>query len=287
MNALSLLLICWLVQAASSFSSISSIIATTATTKHSYEIETLSEDPKCYFIHNFLSPEECNAYITKADNMDPQLMTQSNAPTVSIQMNRLWPLPFLCFGAGVPPIMHLFEDTIDPSTIGIQDIISKAFPPAVISFGVVLALLFTVTKTMQKYAENSSRTSESVALNTEEDCDFIRNLVDRASAITNHKWDCWEAPVITKYQQGELFASHNDASPTRGSEWADLGGQRVVTVITYLNTCEKGGGTKFDKLGFQVQPRKGSAMVFFPAHPETLEADGRTVHQSVSTCREE
>eukprot|EP00956_Cyclotella_meneghiniana_P039481 scaffold172536_cov57-Cyclotella_meneghiniana.AAC.2 len=133
---------------------------------------------------------------------------------------------------------------------------------------------------------SSLRTSISLALNTEEDCDFIRTLVDKASDVTNHTWSSFEAPVITKYPKDAVFASHNDASPTRGSEWSDLGGQRVITVIVYLNTCNEGGGTKFDQLGFTVQPREGSALIFFPANSETLEADGRTVHQSLPAVDE-
>lgn len=45
-------------------------------------------------------------------------------------------------------------------------------------------------------------------------------------------------------------------------------------------------GTKFDKLGFQVQPRSGSALIFFPAIADTMEADGRTVHQSLPAVEE-
>jgi hypothetical protein len=212
-------------------------------------------------------------------------MKQSNAPQVSLQIERLWPLPFLCIGAGVPPIIRLFKGTADISMIGLDDIVSTALVPIGLALGVMLTLLLSITKLMQQYADTSSRTSESLALNTPADCDFIRNLVDRASEITDQPWDHWEAPVITKYSKGALFASHNDASPTRGSEWADLGGQRVATVITYLNTCQDGGSTKFDQLNFQVQPMQGSALVFFPADGETLEVDERTTHQSVSTNR--
>ncbi len=251
-----------------------------------YNIEILSKDPKCFIVHDLLSAQECDAYIAKADNTDPQLMKRSNAPQVSVQVDRLWPLPFLCLGAGVPPIIRLFEGTDDPSTVGLTDIVNKALPPVAIALGVVASLILIITKTMQNYAANSSRTSQSLALNTEKDCEFIQSLVDRCSEITDHKWNQWEAPVVTKYDEGALFAAHNDASPTKGSEWADLGGQRVVTVITYLNTCIRGGGTKFDQLGFTVQPKKGSALVFFPADDHTLEADGRTVHQSIAAVED-
>lgn len=216
-----------------------------------HDVEILSEDPSCFLVHNFLSPEECKAYISKADDTGRRaLMTRSNAPQVSLQLEKLWPLPLFCLGAGIPPVLRLLEDSSNnngvPSTgaavVGIGDVVNAALPSVSIAFGVVAALVAAITKGMQKFAETSSRTSRSLALNAEGDCDFIRNLVDQASLITNHRWDCWEAPVITKYESGALFASHNDASVTRGSEWADLGGQRVVTVITYLNTCNQGGG---------------------------------------------
>lgn len=241
-------------------------------------IEVLSQDPKCFIVRDFLSKDECEKYIDKANNADPSQMRQSNAPKVSIQLDKLWPLPFLSIAAGIPPVIRLYTTT---STIDLETALRVAIPPIVIAIGFMLLSVFIVTQLVQKIADTSSRTSESLALNTEEDISFIKTLVDKASMVTNHEWQKWEAPVITKYRQGALFAKHNDASPTKGSEWKDLGGQRIVTVITYLNTCKNGGGTKFDELGFTVQPQQGSALIFYPADVTTLEADERTVHQSL------
>lgn len=261
-----------------------------------FDIEIISEDPKCFLIHNMLRAEECEEYISRAnneiqnskeDNEDSNSkdnsIARSNAPDVSLKISRLWPLPFLCLGAGIPPVLKLFLDDTSStdSTINLNQVITAVLPNISIAFGITLLLIILITQGMRQYAEKNSRTSKSVSLNQEKDIEFIRTLVNRASSITNHNWYQWEAPVITKYDPGALFASHNDASPTRGSEWAELGGQRVVTVITYLNTCEKGGGTKFDKLNFIVQPNQGSALVFYPSNVETLDADERTMHQSL------
>ena len=266
-----------------------------------FDIEMISEDPKCFLIHNMLSAEECEEYISRANyeiensrkagegdiNNESNSMARSNAPDVSLQMSRLWPLPFLCLGAGIPPALKLFLnenssiDTGGSTTIDLSQIIAAVLPNISIAFGITILSILLITQGMRQYAEKNSRTSQSVALNQEKDIEFIRTLVTRASSATNHNWYQWEAPVITKYDPGALFASHNDASPTRGREWAELGGQRVVTVITYLNTCEKGGGTKFDKLNFVVQPKQGCALVFYPANAETLDADERTIHQSL------
>lgn len=258
---------------------------------HSHDIEILSEDPKIFLVHNFLSCEECQAYISKLSQVSPDRVKQSNAPQVSLQTEKLWPLPFLSLGAGVPSLLRLYEQVAsDPNenirTIQLDRILSVTMPPILIALSIVVVLMVTLTTILQRIANQSARTSESVALNTPQDCEFIQPLVEKASNVTNHPWTHWEAPVLTKYSQGALFSSHNDASATRGSEWADLGGQRVVTVITYLNTCERGGATKFDVLGFQVQPRQGSALVFFPADAQSLKADGRTVHQSLPAVDE-
>jgi prolyl 4-hydroxylase len=134
------------------------------------------------------------------------------------------------------------------------------------------------------FSDSKARTSEAVALNQDEDVSLIRPLVDRAALVTDHavSWQTLEAPVVTRYDPGALFALHNDASPTP-SEWGDLGGQRVCTIICYLNDCPTGGATRFSRLmgGITVQPKQGTALVFFPAFSDSLEADERTIHESL------
>lgn len=246
-------------------------------------IEFLSDDPKCFIIRDFLSKEECEKYIQRANNADPAKMRQSNAPKVFLQVDKLWPLPFLCLGAGLPPLIRIYTSSTE---ITADRLLNAVVPPIIIGSGFMTFLVYLTTTFLQIFADGKSRTSDSLALNSDDDIDFIRVLVDEASKVTGHHWTKWEAPVITKYRKGALFAKHNDASPTRGSEWRNVGGQRVVTVITYLNTCTSGGGTKFDRLGFTVQPQQGSALVFYPADSKTMEADERTVHQSLAAIDE-
>ena len=67
---------------------------------------------------------------------------------------------------------------------------------------------------------------------------------------------------------GEFYKPHYDAFDTASSDgrrFAQNGGQRVCTVLVYLNDVENGGETSFSKLGLRVKPRKGTALVFFPA----------------------
>jgi hypothetical protein len=50
-----------------------------------------------------------------------------------------------------------------------------------------------------------------------------------------------------------------------GRRFASNGGQRTITVLVYLNDVARGGATNFPALNLSVQPRQGTALVFFPS----------------------
>ncbi len=248
--------------------------------------EILSQDPLVYVVPNFLSPDECRSYMDRVEYLAShrnRTMTRSNPPKVSIDTNKLWPLPLLSLLAGVPTLLHL-----DLPSTTFDDLRNALILP--ISLALVLSGIMAVSAVpiLQFVSDFSSRTSDAMALNQIEDVDFVRSLVDQVSSETKQDWFKWEAPVVTRYSPGAIFAKHGDASPTKGSEWQDIGGQRVVTCICYLNTLEGGGGgeTAFDRLGIKVRPTQGSALFFFPADATTLEADDRTVHESLAPLEE-
>ena len=71
-----------------------------------------------------------------------------------------------------------------------------------------------------------------------------------------------------RYRNDEFYKPHYDAFDTAsqdGRRFAQNGGQRVCTVLVYLNDVPNGGETSFAKLGLRVRPRRGVALVFFPA----------------------
>jgi len=251
-------------------------------------IQILSNDPLIYLVPNLLTPAECEAYCNYANSEDNErAMTRSNPPAVSLDMSKLWPLPLLALVAGLPPYLRLIEQNPDSS---LQSIAAAVVPNIVVALTAMMALAWLVVlPAVRRMSDSSSRTSVATALNREDDVNFVRSLVDRVSAATaGHPWQCFEAPVITRYDPGAIFARHGDASPTRGSEWRDTGGQRLVTCICYLNTLEtgEGGETYFDKLNLSVRPMKGSALIFFPADEKTWQADDRTTHESLPPAAE-
>ena len=182
--------------------SVSSFSSTHPKLKHldDYDVEVLSSDPLVYCVNNVLSKEECQNYINRINN--EKEITRSNAPEVSLDKNKLWPLPFLCIGASIPQIIHLYQQSSSPS---LQDIVSVALPPILIASLFASILAYTVTQLIRLRSDSSSRTSDALALNLESDFEFIQTLVSKIEGITNHEWNKFEAPVVTRYQPGALF----------------------------------------------------------------------------------
>jgi hypothetical protein len=245
-------------------------------------VEILSQDPLVYSIPNLLSPQECQDLLQRAEELEQSRpMKQSNPPAVSLDIRKLWPLPFLSIGAGIPPILRNLEETSTLPSPGLA--FSLALPPIVIALALSALLAFVAVPFVQRISDSKARTSLAMAWNQKEDIPYVRALVDRVCESTQHSWQDWEAPVFTRYPPGAIFSKHSDASPTRGSEWEDEGGQRVVTCICYLNTVAKGGETSFDQLGITVPPKQGSALVFFPSVVgNSLEADDCLTHESLA-----
>jgi len=89
---------------------------------------------------------------------------------------------------------------------------------------------------------------------------------------------CYESPQVACYEPTQHFLSHEDAFPmplARSNQF-----NRHATVLIYLNSVEKGGSTCFDHLGVCVQPRRGRALLFFPAFADGR-PDPRTLHTAV------
>ena len=80
-----------------------------------------------------------------------------------------------------------------------------------------------------------------------------------------------EIPQVARYDEAST-TSRTLTQPTKRSlPWraparvSRIGGQRVGTVLIYLNDVPAGGHTRFNRLGIEISPRKGAALIFFPA----------------------
>lgn len=74
-----------------------------------------------------------------------------------------------------------------------------------------------------------------------------------------------EGLQVLHYPAGAASAPHHDyLAPTNPANLASIerSGQRVSTLVTYLNEVEAGGETVFPEVGFSVSPQRGNAVYF-------------------------
>lgn len=109
---------------------------------------------------------------------------------------------------------------------------------------------------------------------------LIERLEARIAAVTGVPVEQGEGLQILNYKPGAEYQPHYDFfNPQRRGEARQLrvGGQRMATLVIYLNDVPAGGATAFPKLGLRVNPVQGNA-VFFAYLGEDGALDERTLH---------
>lgn len=134
----------------------------------------------------------------------------------------------------------------------------------------------------------SGRTSEGTFFPINADA-FIARLDRRVSELMNCPVAHGEGLQILHYNPGGEYRPHFDyfAPGDPGSQAPmAVGGQRVSTLIMYLNAVEQGGATVFPELGLEVLPSKGSA-VYFEYTNSKGQVDPLTLHAGAPVDRGE
>ena len=81
-----------------------------------------------------------------------------------------------------------------------------------------------------------------------------------------------ERSQIQHYRLGNQFKAHHDYfnadDPGEYDEFIGNQGQRTWTFMIYLNDVEGGGATEFVKIGKEVRPKQGRAVIWHNLHPD-------------------
>ncbi|HET8870739.1 MAG TPA: 2OG-Fe(II) oxygenase [Aquabacterium sp.] len=133
---------------------------------------------------------------------------------------------------------------------------------------------------------NEARTSQGMFFGRGES-ELCRRIEARIAALVNWPEDHGEGIQILRYAPGAEYRAHYDYfDPTQPGTSAILrrGGQRVGTVVMYLNTPEQGGATTFPDIGLDVHAIQGNAVFFAYAVPSP---DTLTLHGGAPVVRGE
>jgi prolyl 4-hydroxylase len=124
---------------------------------------------------------------------------------------------------------------------------------------------------------NADRTSQGMFFRRAEN-EVVARVEARIARLLQWPVENGEGLQILRYPPGAEYKPHYDYFDPREPGTARItqrGGQRVGTLVMYLNEPLRGGGTTFPDVGLEVLPKRGHA-VFFAfdrPHPAT-----RTLH---------
>jgi prolyl 4-hydroxylase len=111
---------------------------------------------------------------------------------------------------------------------------------------------------------NAARTSRGMFFSRGEN-DLCKRIEARISALLGWPVDNGEGLQVLHYTPGAEYKPHYDYfDPAHPGSASILkrGGQRVGTLVTYLNTPLRGGATTFPDVGLEVQAVQGNAVFF-------------------------
>ncbi|MDE1949865.1 MAG: 2OG-Fe(II) oxygenase [Burkholderiales bacterium] len=124
---------------------------------------------------------------------------------------------------------------------------------------------------------NAARTSDGMFFARGEGA-LIGAIEQRIAELVNWPVERGEGLQVLRYRPGAEYLPHHDYfDPAHPGTAAVLrrGGQRVATVVMYLNTPKAGGATTFPEISLEVAPVKGNAVFFSYERPHPLT---RTLH---------
>lgn len=124
---------------------------------------------------------------------------------------------------------------------------------------------------------NMHRTSNGMFFERGESA-LLRTIEARLARLLQWPARNCEPLQVLHYPPGTQYEPHYDYfDPAEPGTPAMLqrGGQRLATLVMYLNTPPQGGGTVFPDLGLEVAPRQGNAVFFRYDQPRP---STRTLH---------
>ncbi len=119
---------------------------------------------------------------------------------------------------------------------------------------------------------NEARTSEGMFFARGEN-EVCRRVEARISTLLQWPLENGEGMQVLRYRPGAQYKPHYDYfDPAQPGTPSILkrGGQRVATVLMYLNTPKRGGATTFPDVHFEASPVKGNAVFFSYDRPHPM-----------------
>lgn len=138
---------------------------------------------------------------------------------------------------------------------------------------------------------SDGRTSKNTWIKHNTD-DITRTIVNKICELVNKPIETAESFQVIYYDTNQEYRSHYDGwehkyDIEKNVRCLKKGGQRLLTVLCYLNDVEQGGCTAFPKLNINVEPEKGKLVIFENVYKNTNKRHDLSLHSGMPVIKGE
>jgi len=167
--------------------------------------------------------------------------------------------------------VHVLQTMRHPRVVVFGDLLSDEECDALIAAASVrLARSLTVETKTGGEALNVDRTSDGMFFERGEN-EIVKRIEQRIAVLLRWPLEFGEGLQVLRYSPGAQYRPHYDYfDPAEPGTPTILrrGGQRVATLVIYLQEPEQGGATTFPDVGLEVAPKRGTAVFFSYDRPD-------------------
>jgi len=110
--------------------------------------------------------------------------------------------------------------------------------------------------------------------------DIAKKIISRVCKIDGNNTDQCEDIQIVKYEPNGYYKQHHDSccDDTKDCQEFIKDGQRISTMVIYLNDEFEGGATQFPNLNKDFKPKKYSGILFYPMNKKRDKCHNNSLH---------
>ena len=154
---------------------------------------------------------------------------------------------------------HAKDDEPYINPIIIPNILNESECNAIIDYATEFIAEQNIIEGRYVYTKNKQHTF------AKKDNETIKPILEKLAKRVNIPYENMENPLIVRYLPYQYYMEHNDSCCDQNDRCRDFikrGGQRLMTLIVYLNDDFEGGSTYFKKLNLNLKAPKGGAIAF-------------------------
>ena len=110
--------------------------------------------------------------------------------------------------------------------------------------------------------------------------DIAKSIIKKVCDIDGHTMEQTEDIQVVKYEPNGYYKEHHDSCCDDNDVCREFKkfGNRIVTMVIYLNDDFEGGATRFSNINKDFKPKKYSGILFYPMNKNGDKCHNNSLH---------